>query len=134
MMDAVERFRDQVRGAARRAVAETALALAEKAAEMTPVKTGRLRGSWQVVESEDQAEPLPPAVGGVYVRVDLEPPPPRRRLLVVNPLNYAAPVEFGALGRPGAHMAQEAVSSLKGQLGRTFLDLLKKGTSPAADK
>lgn len=122
MKEEVKGLSDRVRLAAGLAVARTAARLAREAAAATPVKTGRLRGSWQITQTPGGAEPLEPAApGSVYPPPQIETPEPALSLYVVNPIPYAALVELGRLGRPGAQMALVALGGLAGALSRELV-------------
>ena len=122
MKEEIEALRDRVRLAAGQAVARTAARLAREAAAATPVKTGRLRGSWQITQTPGGAEELEPAApGSVYPPPQIETPEPALSLYVVNPTPYAAEVELGRLGRPGAQMALAAMGRLEGELSKELV-------------
>ena len=124
MTQTVEEALTRVRRAAEEAVAKTAVQLAREAADLTPVRTGRLRGSWQVVESPELAHPLPPAEGGTYGPLEIAAPAKQLRLFVANRVPYALEVEWGGLGRAGVHMASRAIGRLQGRLAGSFLNEL----------
>ena len=122
MKEEVKRLNDRVRQAAGQAVARTAARLAREAAVATPVETGRLRGSWQITKTPGKAWPLDPAPPGVvYPPPQIQTPKPALRLYVVNPTPYAADVELGRLGRPGAQMALVALGRLAGELSKELV-------------
>jgi len=126
MKKEVEALRGRVRLAAGQAVARTAARLAREAASATPVETGRLRGSWQITQTPGGAEALPPAPpGSVYPPPQIKTPEPALRLYVVNPTPYAAEVELGRLGRPGAQMVLVALGRLAGELSKELVKELR---------
>ncbi len=107
----------RVRLAAAEAVAETAEQLRREAARLTPVRTGRLAAAWRIDGPSPNNRREMDSQAGELVR------------LVANDLDYASAVEFGTLGRPGAHMAATAAARLAGRLGEALGKKLVKGPS-----
>ena len=126
MKEEVEALSGRVRLAAGQAVARTAARLAREAASATPVETGRLRCSWQITQKPGGAEALEPAPpGSVYPPPQIKTPEPALRLYVVNPTPYAAEVELGRLGRPGAQVVLVALGRLAGELSKELVKELR---------
>ena len=88
-----------------------------EAARLTPVRTGRLAAAWRIDGPSPNNRREMDSQAGELVR------------LVANDLDYASAVEFGTLGRPGAHMAATAAARLAGRLGEALGKKLVKGPS-----
>ncbi len=109
-----EALKKQARSAARETVEETARKLAARAASLTPVKTGKLKAGWQVVDDPGQGEDRAGDGAGTGGSGD-------NRRYVVNLTSYAQAVELGTLGRPGRCMAQQAMDQAAGGMSELFV-------------
>lgn len=86
---ALEAMGQQLEGQVLAGARELAEQVRDRAAERTPVKTGRLRRGWQVLQTSPST-----------YRVD-------------NPVEYAEQVELGTQQAPGDHMLGSAVAAVR---------------------
>lgn len=108
----VEQWVDQQKARSEEAFRATALDAVSMVKSLTPVKTGFLRANWTVIRNNDQipmpsAEQHPEAVIASLRLGDM--------LLIVNPVPYAARVNYGFVGVDslGRHYDQKGVGMLE---------------------
>jgi len=129
---AVEQWIGKAKDHADQALRATAEDVVARVKELTPVRTGFLRANWTVARGDDA---IPTASAAPETAEAIAKLRLGDRLLVVNPVVYAARVEFGFVGvdslgrhydQKGAGMMQRTINELPGIARRAAARVMEK--------